>query len=338
MTARKDAHHHQLSQAMDGFRLSQCIHVVARLRIADAIHAAPRSTRDIAESIGVDEDALRRLLRALVTFGIFERAGDDAWVHTPTSRLLRSDDPSALADRAITLGSLAWMPWGDLAFSIRTGKPAFDHVHGEPFFSYLEENPELAASFGRTMTSFTRQTAEAVATAHDFASYRSLVDVGGGHGVMLDVLLSAHPHLEGTIVDRPEVVEARAPALRDEVRARCTLHGADFFQAELPRDADAYLLSWILHDWDDRTCVRLLEQCRRSMSESSELLVVEMVVEADDAPSPAKMFDLEMLLQTGGRERTEAEYGTLLTAAGLALVRCQPTGGPHCVLVARPAS
>lgn len=324
----------KLSMLMDGFRLSQCIHVIATLGVADALDNEQTTAR-LAQAVKADEDALRRLLRAVSSMGLFARAGEDTWKHTALSRLLRSDGPG-FADRARALGDLAWASWGALAHTVRTGETAFDHVHGKPFFAWLQEHPEQAASFGRTMTSFTRMTAENVASAHDFSAYRRVTDVGGGHGVLLDVLLARNPDLRATLLDRAEVVSAGAPALRSEVRDRCALVGGDFF-AEIPAGSDAYLMSWILHDWDDETCIRLLRACREAMTSTTDLLVVEMLVADDDAPSMAKMFDLEMMVQTGGRERTEAEYRRLFETAGLDLASVVPTAGPHAVMVVRRA-
>lgn len=323
-----------LAELMDGFRLSQCIHVAAQLRLADALDDSSRSTEELAHRVEANPDALRRLLRALSSFGVFQRSGADGWENSSMSRLLRTADPSAMADRASTLGTLAWAPWGALLHSVRTGAPAFDHVFDQPFFAHLAEHPEQAASFGRTMTSFTRQTAEAVVAAHDFSAYRHIVDIGGGHGVMLDVLLSRHADARATLVDRPEVVATGAPELRDEVRHRCELVAADFFRDELP-STDAYLLSWILHDWGEDDCVRLLQRCAQAMSITADLIIVEMVIDDDVAPGAAKMFDLEMLVQTGGKERSLDQFREIISAAGLQLTACRPTQGPHSVLVCR---
>jgi len=323
----------RLSAAMDGFRLSQCIAAVARLGLADAIQDTPKTSSELAADVGADADALHRFMRALASEGLFASAKKDGWVHTPMSRLLRRADPSAFAHRAMALGSLAWGPWGELQHSIETGQPAFDQVHKQPFFAYLQANPALAEGFGKAMTSFTRATAEAVVAAYDLSRARHIVDIGGGHGVLLDVVLCAHPTVHATLVDRPEVIAQGAPQLREGAASRCTLVAADFFEDPLPA-ADTYVLSWIVHDWGDEECIRLLRRCASAMSPDSELLIVEMIIEPGDAPSPAKMFDLEMLVQTGGRERTAAEYAALLGAGGLTLSRRVDTQAPHSVLVA----
>ena len=327
----------RLSAAMDGFRLSQCIAAVARLGLADAVTGTPITSSALAARVGANADALHRFLRAVASEGIFASTNNGAWTHTPMSRLLARAHPSAFAARAVALGSLAWGPWGELLHSIETGEPAFDRVHGQPFFAHLQAHPALADGFGKAMTSFTRATAQAVVDAVDLSAARHVVDVGGGHGVLLDALLQAHPSLRASLVDRPEVIARGAPQLRKSFAPRCALVAADFFKDRLP-SADTYTLSWILHDWDDDLCIRLLRQCADAMVSGSKLLVVEMIIEPGDAPSPAKMFDLEMLVQTGGRERTEAEYAALLETSGLTLRRRIQTQAPHSVLEATLAA
>lgn len=323
----------KLSELMNGFWVSQCVHVAASLDLADHVGQGGIDTDKLAAKAEVHPGALARLMRVLCSFGVFARGSDGTWEQTPMSMLLRADNESHLKDRAVVLGALAWAPWGQLGHAVRTGQPAFDHVYGVPFFEHLQKNPELAASFGRTMTSFTAMTAQAVASAHDFSGYRKLVDVGGGQGIMAGTLLAQFHDLEVTILDRPEVVVAGAPAVAPELRERCKLVEGDFFES-VPA-ADAYVLSWILHDWDHARSIRILETCAEAMTTEAELLVVEMLVPEGDEPAFAKMFDLEMLVQTGGRERTAQEYALLMDAAGLVLDRVEATQAPHSVLVAR---
>ena len=319
---------------LDGFRLPQMLHVVARLGIADAvgqdIDDARISTGEIATRIGAHPDSVRRLLRALAMVGVFVQRDGDAWGHSPLSVPLCSGHPSCLGDRAIVLGTLAWGPWGELRRCVQTGEPAFEHVFGEAFFEHLKSNPHKAASFGRTMTSFTRGVARAVNEVVDWSAYSHVVDVGGGHGAFLDEVLAATPGLDATLVDRPEVAADEAPQVRTAVRERLSCAGADFFADALPV-GDAYLLSWVLHDWNDDACRSILRACLDANARA-DILVVEMLVE--DGPCPAKMFDIEMLVQTGGRERTREEYSALLSSAGAGLKRCLATAAPHSVLVA----
>ncbi|MGH1347310.1 MAG: methyltransferase [Nannocystales bacterium] len=330
MTQHDDPAAH-LATMLDGFRIPQCLYVACQLNLAALVPPTGLETDALAQLASVHPDALRRLLRALATVGVFRPTGDDAWLHTPASEALDPEHPAGLHDRAIGLGSLAWASWGDLLSAVQTGKPSFDSVHGAPFFDLLGAQPELAAAFGRTMSSWTRQTARDVISTFDFGAYGHVVDIGGGHGILLDAILAAAPSVKGTLVDRPEVIGTNAPAMGDAQRSRATLSALDAFSDPLP-SADAYVLSWILHDWDDQRCVQLLSRCAQA-NPSADIVVVEMLV---DGPGPAATwFDLEMLVQTGGRERTTAEYQSLFRAAGREDAEVLHTPGTHAVLCSR---
>lgn len=318
-----------IAALLDGFRAPQCIYVAARLGIAERLAEHPMTPAALATATRADPDALHRLLRALQTVGLFAFDGD-RWHHCEASRALCPGHPSRLHDRAIGLGSLAWSSWGGLEGAVRTGAPAFDAVHGASFFEHLERHPELAAAFGRTMSSWTAQTAKALVATHPFEGVGHLVDVGGGHGVMLDAVLGAHPDMSATLVDRPEVIDAGAPALGDAARERTTLRASNVFQDPLPT-ADAYLLSWILHDWTDAQCVEILARCRAA-NPAASVVVVELVLSDSKASAAARWFDLEMLVQTGGRERTQAEFEALFEDAGLATPTFTPTPGTHTIV------
>lgn len=321
----------QLATMLDGFRIPQCLYVACQLNLAALVPTTGLETDAIAQLANVHPDPLRRLLRALATVGVFRPTGDDAWTHTPGSEALDPEHPAGLHDRAIGLGSLAWASWGGLLGAVQTGTPAFDSVHGAPFFEVLQGQPELAAAFGRTMSSWTRQTARDVIATFAFDAYGHVADIGGGHGILLDAILIATPSARGTLVDRPEVISAKAPALGDAQRSRTTLSALDAFNDPLPC-ADAYLLSWILHDWDDERCVHLLSRCVQA-NPRADIVVVEMLL---DGPGPAATwFDLEMLVQTGGRERTTAEFQALFQAAGREAAEVRHTPGTHAVLCSR---
>ena len=319
----------RIASLLDGFRAPQCIYVACRLGIAGHLDSGPMTTSALADATGCDPDALHRLLRALASIGLFE-FDSPHWQHSEGSQALRPDHPSRLHHRAIGLGALAWDSWGALEGAIRSGSTAFDHVHGASFFEYLDQHPDHAAAFGRTMSSWTAQTARDVVASHDFGDIAHLVDVGGGHGVMLDTILRAHPDMRATLVDRPEVIEMGAPALEDERRARTALRAIDAFHDPLPA-ADAYVLSWILHDWDDEQCIELLSRCT-SANPSASIVVVELVVSDTSASAAALWFDLEMLVQTGGRERTQEEFEGLFRRAGLRAPSFTPTPGTHTLI------
>lgn len=314
---------------LDGFRAPQCIHVACRLGIAERLEGGGMSAEELAAATASNADALHRLLRALATLGLFAFDGQK-WHHSEGSHALLPGHPSRLHDRAIGLGTLAWKSWGRLEDSVRTGAPAFDTVHGASFFEYLEQRPDHAAAFGRTMSSWTAQTARDVVATHGFEGIVHLADIGGGHGIMLDTILNAHEHMRGTLIDRPEVIATGAPALGANTRTRTTLLALDAFHDTLPA-ADAYLLSWILHDWEDEQCVDLLARCT-SANPAAPVIVIELVVSDDDGSAAARWFDLEMLVQTGGRERTQAEFEALFERAGRAAPSFAHTPGTHTVI------
>ncbi len=318
---------------LDGFRLPQCIYVACALGLPDLIPDHGIDTLDLARRADAQPEPLRRLLRALSTAGIFAQMSGDAWRHSELSPALKKDHPSGLNDRAVGLGTLAWASWGALLTSLRTGETAFDAVHGASFFEHLQAHPDQAAAFGRVMSSWTRRTAADVTEAVDFSGYQTLVDVGGGHGVLLDAVLTAAPALHGILVDRPEVIDAGAPAVDPARAGRLQLVRADAFADPLPR-GDAYVLSWILHDWDDAQCTTLLRRCLDA-NPNADLIVVEMLLDTDDPRHAATWFDLEMLVQTGGRERSSAEYGALFEAAGRPAPEVITTAGTHAVLRSR---
>jgi len=321
----------QLATMLDGFRIPQCLYVACQLGLAALVPPEGLETDALAQLANVHPDSLRRLLRALATVGVFRPTGDDGWAHTDASEALDPEHASGLHDRAIGLGSLAWASWGGLLGAVQSGTPAFDSVHGAPFFDVLQARPELAAAFGRTMSSWTRQTARDVIATFSFDAYGHVADIGGGHGILLDAVLAASPNVRGTLVDRPEVIATDAPALGDAQRPRATLCALDAFSDPLPC-ADAYLLSWILHDWEDDQCIQLLSRCIQA-NPRADIVVVEMLL---DGPGPAATwFDLEMLVQTGGRERTTAAFQALFRAAGREEAEVRHTPGTHAVLCSR---
>ena len=222
-------------------------------------------------------------------------------------------------------GDWQWQAWGAFLYSLETGKTAMEQVWGVPLFAYLAQHPEAATAFSEAMVGFHGQEPPAVVAAYDFARFQTLVDVGGGTGNLLTAILHAHPHLRGILYDLPHVVaDARTRLDTRGIAARCELMAGDFF-ASVPPGGDAYLLSHIIHDWDEAQCLTILRQCHRAMGPDSCLLLVETVLPPGDTPHPGKLLDLLMLTVPGGRERTADEYAALLAAASLRLTRIVPT-------------
>jgi hypothetical protein len=306
-----------------GIIAAQAIYVAARLRLPDLLASGPKSAGELAGEAHAHPRGIECLLRALTTLGIFERTADGRFRNTPFSEVLRAAHPQSQRDGALFLPApFLWRPLGEMEYSVRTGKPAFERVFGQRFFHYLADHADDAATFNAAMTQGVPWTTTALLAAYDFSPFHQLVDVGGGEGALLRDILVATPALRGILFDLPAVV-ARAPeVLAGELSARCQIVGGDFFQS-VPTGADAYLLKGVIHDWTDEDAARILASVRRAIPAGGVLLLLEGLV--DSAGGPAAVSELLMLV-IGGRERTEDEFRALLAASGFALTRVIPTG------------
>lgn len=316
----------QLQHLISGHWIAQAIGVAADLGVADLLANGPKSSAELAQATGSNPRALYRLLRALASVGVFTEVELKRFGLTPMAEPLRVDAPTSIRDRALQMcGDVSWRTWGQLAYSVRTGRPAFKHVHGMDPWEYRAQNPESDAKFNASMTSLVTQVAKAVADAYDFSGLHTIVDVGGSHGALLITILRSNPGLHAVLFDLPNVVEgAREPLRAAGVLERCDIVGGDMFK-EVPGGGDAYVLSRVIHDWDDDRAVEPLANCRRAMQPHSKLILAEEVLPAGDMPSYGKLSDLNMLVSPGGQERTEAEYRALYYAAGFNLTRIIPT-------------
>jgi SAM-dependent methyltransferase len=328
----------RLRDMIMGFRATQLLHVAARLHVADHLAHGPQAAGVLARSIGADESALRRVLRALAGLGILTET-DGTFALTTLGQLLRRDVPDSLDGLAVLYGDdWLWRAYGRMLHSAMTGQSAFAHVHGMPFYEYLDQNSRAASQFHDAMATYSRLEAAAIAEAYGFAANATVVDVGGGEGTLLAALLSAHPSLSGVLFDQPAVV-ARAEQVfaAAGVTARAAWVAGDFFSSALP-DGDVYILKSVVHNWDDEPAKRLLQSCRRAMRPHARLLIAERTVPIGNAPSEAKLFDINMLTIVGGRERTYDEYRRLLERAGFAVVREIATTSPLSLIEAQPIS
>lgn len=327
-----------MRQLTSGALVSQAISVIARLGVADTLAAGPRPVAEIAEGVGAHGPALYRLLRALGDVGVVAELENRHFALTPLGELLRSDVPGSQRGWAVMVGMpFHRYPWTDLYETVRTGESAFDRVHGKEIFDYLAEHPEDAAVFDAVMSAISTTAAVSIVEAYDFSRFSTIVDVGGGRGGLLAAILAANPQLHGVLFDAATVVadvdgELSGVAVVD----RCKVVSGDFFDA-VPAGGDAYLLSNVIHDWDDDAAARILDRCRAAMPDTACVLLVEIVLPDGRQPSMAKFADLEMMVMTaGGRQRTEAEHRTLLSRAGLRLTRIVPSSGMVSLVEAVP--
>ena len=326
---------------LSGHLIAQAVSVAARLRIPDLVAEKPQRADVLARATGSHADGLYRLLRALASAGIFVEKGRRRFGRTPLSDLLREGVPGSLRDVAIFGGE----PWRRAAYalagSLRAGRSAFEIVYGMPLYSYLSKHPRSLRLFTDVMAYHWSHLSDAILRVLDFSRTRRIVDVGGGPGSLVRALLEAHPGLTGVVFDLPAVAAAARRSLTAAgLASRCRVLSGDFFRG-VPGGGDLYVLAFVLHNWDDRRAVKILERCRNAMSETARLVVIEILVPADTRPAAAKISDLEMLVFTSGRERTAGEYRALLAAAGLRLRRIVATGTPvslmEAVRVRRPS-
>lgn len=328
-----------LVQMVSGKVISQSIFVVTELDIATLLKDGPREVSDLAAASGSNEDGLYRVLRALSPLGVFEELPGRRFKNSATSELLRSDVPNSRRAYVRWVGADAeWSAWGQLGHSVRTGKPAFSKVHGMQVFEYLGKDNALAKIFNGAMTELTANEGRTVASAYDFSDINTLVDVGGGHGELLALILDKHPGVRGVVYDLPEVIGTSGDTLRTSRHGgRLELVEGSFFE-KVPPGADAYIMKHILHDWDDEQSTRILTNCREAMAKSGRILVVEHVITDDASSLEGKLMDLEMLVMTtGGRERTMEEFEALFKRAGLKLAGVTRTESLVSVLEVRPA-
>ncbi|MEW2072225.1 methyltransferase [Streptomyces sp. NPDC012403] len=316
MTMKETAGRH-LFELMAGFWKTQAVYLAVESGTVDAIAAADRaSTVDLSIETRTDADALGRLLLFLESLGVVE--GDEAggWALTEVGELLRTDTRDSMRDHVRIYGSHFYPAWGALSHSLRTGRSAFAHVYGSDLFSYLHKNPEVSLTYERAMVAGTPFFAE-VSGAYDFSGARRIVDVAGGHGALLNEILNANPGPRAVLFDAPHVIEeSKDRPIATDHADRCERIAGNFFES-VPSDGDVYLLSRILHCFDDEACHRILTNCRRAMAPGGKLVILERVLVRGTGSSLSQGYNMHMLVVLGGgRERDETQYRTLLDKAG----------------------
>jgi hypothetical protein len=314
----------------------------ARLGIPDLLADAPMDAEQIARASGAHAPSMRRLLRALVAFGVFEELPDGRFELTPLSQALRADVPGSMHSMAAMIGGgPTQRAWADALHSILTGTTATEHVYGHGVFDVLATDPAEADIFNRAMTENTAIIASELLAAYDFSRFSTIVDVGGGQGLLLAEVLRAHPTAHGILFDLPEVVAGAPPVLeRAGVSDRCQVAGGSFFD-DVPAGGDLYMMKAIVHAFDDDRAAVILRNCRERMAPSSRVAVLDRVmperITTDEMAQRAVLMDMNMLVLTGGHERTEREFATLFRAAGLSPSSVSATSSGVCVLEAVPA-
>jgi hypothetical protein len=317
--------HVGMFQLLNGVFIVGALSCLARLGIPDLVEHGPRSADELATAIGADPRALYRLLRATACVGVLSEGPDGKFSETPLSAVLRSNANPSLRTFAIMHGR-EWhgLGWSQLDYCVRTGKQALDKIYGMPIFQFFRQHPEEGQLFNQSMSDLSTIDSPAVADAYSFSEIQSIVDVGGGHGLLLATILSRNARLKGTLYEVPHVVDGAKNGPLKPFMDRCTLASGDMFSA-VPTGADAYIMKHIIHDWPDDVCIKILKACRKAVNPGGKLLVVDNVIQPGNDFAPGKFLDLQMLIFPGGCERTEKQFRELFAAADWQLSRVIPT-------------
>jgi hypothetical protein len=320
-----------------GTIISTSLSLAAELGIADHLAGGPRSSKELAQATSAHPRSLYRLLRLLSSLGVFTEIQADSFAQTPLSECLRTGVPGSLRSwlRMIGLKNRQQMH-GEAIHSIKTGEPVFERVLGMEFFAYLAAHPDEAEIFNQAMNDLGKGVAAAVVSSYDFSGIGKIIDVGGGYGTLISAILQKYPEMSGILFDSPHVAEgARESIASAGLAQRCEVVGGDFFKS-IPSGCDAYLLRWIIHDWEHEQAVTILRNCRQAMGDRSRLLLVEMVLPAGNEFHSGKLLDYIMLTFLGGQERTGEEYESLLREADLRLNKVVPTHSDWSIIEAVP--
>jgi precorrin-6B methylase 2 len=326
----------RMRELVAGYWVTQMIGVVAQLRVADHLTDGPKSSTELAQAVGADQEALYRILRGLTHVGVLAEEGLDRFSLTPLGACLRTDIPDSLRDFTLMHSNVLYRAWTNLLHSALTGESAFGHTFGQQFFEYYVTHPDDSVVFNRSMAGIGAAATRAVLAAYDFSRFETLMDVGGGNGALLIAILQATPGLRGIVFDQPHLAEeAQARIAAAGLTERCEFVGGDFFAA-VPGGADAYIERRVIHDWNDEQSITILRHCRQAMGDTGTLLLVEEVLPGPNERAYSKLLDVNMLALTGGKERTVPEYQALLEASGFELRAVHPTPAQWHIVEAAP--
>jgi hypothetical protein len=324
----------RMTQMITGYWITQVVHAATVFSFADHLAKGPATAEDIAQTEGTDPSATFRLLRTCTSLGMVTYDGKSRFAATSLLNTLRKDNPRNLRGMALSWPATSfWLPWGRFIDAVKSGKGQTVPTLGMEHFEYLAINPDEAAAFTESMTSFTSTVAEETARLIDTSAVEIVADIGGAGGAMLHTLLRLHPDLRGILFDRPNVIaNTDAAAGESDLQQRITAVGGDFFQS-VP-EADLYLLKHILHDWDDASCIRILKNCRQALRPGGRVVVIELALGEIGEPGLAPIFDMAMMVIYSARERSIEEYQRLFEAAGLRGTQVIPTKTPMVILEA----
>jgi len=314
------------------FMVARAVHAVIQLGVADCIDGDPVSIDDVAESTGAQPDHLKRVLRFLASFGVFRNAGDDRFVSTDLSQVLRTDHPGSVAGEISRSDRLWWQSFGDFAETIRTGQPAFDRIARQSFWEFTASRPALGARFDAQMAEASRRVNAAIVEACDFSGFALVVDVGGGRGGLMANILRQYPDVRGILFDLPRVIENPIELEESNLSDRWEAVAGDFFEG-VPPGGDCYVLKSIIHDYGDGAAEMILRSCADVVTDGGRIIVADRILpDSSNGPHPSFLHDMNMMIMLGGKERTEQEWQQLLGAAGLRIENISPAGSEFSVM------
>jgi len=323
-------------QIATGYISSAALYVAAKLKIADKLAGGPRSADDLAREANANADVLYRILRTLSSVGIFEERPNGQFANNAASDTMRSGVQGSVHDMAIWLSDpFHFRAYAEMLHAVMTGQPSVEKATGVPVFEYFGKDRELSEVFNNAMTMFSAFVIPAALDVYDFTGIGTIVDVAGGHGHVLTSILHRYPSMRGILFDLDHVIAGAIPRIRElGLHGRCETVTGDFFKA-VPAGGDAYIMKHIIHDWDDDRSLTILRNIRAAMKPGARVILLDSVLQPANTPDFGKLIDLEMVVMTGGRERTEEEFRGLFDRAGFTLTRVIPTKSPLSVIEAR---
>jgi len=330
--------HVQLVQMAGGYWVSKIVYAAAKLNLADHLAGGPKTADELAGPIGAHGPTLYRLMRTLAGLGVLSQLDGGRFGLTPMGEALKKGAPGSAYETVLTMAGPTFIAaFEQIVYSVKTGKTGFEKAFGMPIFDYFAQHQEEASLFSQSMVGIHGGEPPAIAAAYDFSGFETIVDVGGATGNMLSAVLSAYEGPRGILYDLPHVVTDAPPSLeKSGVADRVSIETGSFFES-VPSGGDAYILSHIIHDWNEDQCLTILGNVRRAMKPDGKLLIVEFVLPEDDSPHFGKIADIIMLVVPGGQERTPTEYEELLAKAGFKMTRVVATETPVSIVEAEPA-
>ena len=320
-----------------GSLITTALSVATELGIADLLADGPRSSAELAQAASAHPRSLYRILRLLCSVGVFTEIRPDSFAQTPLSACLRTGAPGSLRSWVRLAGlNTSHYTHAEAIHSVKTGEPVFERIFGMKFFDYAAAHPDVGEIFYQSMNDLGHDVAAAVAQSYDFSDIGKIIDVGGGYGTLIAAILRKYPEMTGILFDLPHVAEgARESIASAGIAQRCEIVGGDFLKS-VPAGCDAYLLRWIIHDWDRERAITILRNCRQAIDERGRLLLIESVIPTGNELHQGKFVDYFMLTIHGGQERTEEEYEDLLREAGLRINKVEPTPFQQSIIEAVP--